>query len=224
MNNTFIVVSNQVKQLELQVLFWVTDSRIWSLRGVKQRNTKLACCFFFLVITYMKTAHTLIFTLNSTPQGKDWNIFSSRFHLVHAYLAPATRCQSAAHFKLWFRIPHSKWRASGKETPAWFKLPPGFFLYFCFFAQAVLHTQGIDGSSHGSNSNNANPLRWPATLPGACPGGLIWGNRSSAQPSLFIPRTSTTGRRVGVNTPIINSWTSTDMDRKSCQKGDGRDF
>lgn len=133
----------------------------WSVKNLKpwrrktQKHHARVLFFSFLVITYMKTAHTLIFTLDSTLQGKDWNIFSSRFRLVHACLAPATGCQSAAHFKVCFRIPHSKSRASGEKTAAWFKQPPGISFFFFFFLQAALCAQGIDGSSHGTSGSNA---------------------------------------------------------------------
>lgn len=136
----------------------------------------------------MKTAHTLIFTLDSTLQGKDWKIFSSRFRLVHACLAPATGCQSAAHFKVCFRILHSKSRASGEKTAAWFKLPPGisFFPFFLFFCrQHCAHKALMDLHKVAAATMRANPLRSPATLPRVCPRDLTRGNRSSARPRLF---------------------------------------
>lgn len=164
----------------------------WSVKNLKplrrktQKHHARVLVFLPCHNIHMKTAHTLIFTLDSKLQGKDWNIFSSRFRLVHACLAPATGCQSAAHFKVCFRIPHSKSRASGEKTAAWFKLPPGIS-FFCRQAgrQRCAHKALMDLHTVAAATMRANPLRSPATLPRVCPRDLILGNRSSARPRLF---------------------------------------
>lgn len=104
----------------------------WSYKAQNPEIRNLRV-IFFLVRTHLKTSHSLIFTMDSTLQRKGWNIFSSRFWLVHACLAAATHCHSVAHFKVCFCITDSKSWASGKKTSVSFKLPRGFLVSFFYF-------------------------------------------------------------------------------------------
>lgn len=147
--------------------------------------------FSLRVRKYLKTSHPLIFTLDSTLQGKGWNIFSCRFRLVHACLAAASSCHSVAHFKVCFRTPHSKSRASSKKTAASFKLPQGFLLLppstfpaFFFCRQRRTRRALMDLQTKAA-AMCANPQRSLATLLVVCPRDHMRGNRSSAPPKLF---------------------------------------
>lgn len=157
---------------------------------------------------YMKTSPRMKFTLDLTLQGKATYIFSSR---CSGLCTPALQQPLAVTqwriSKVCFHMAHSKSRASGVKRVL-HSTAGGFFfsyLFFFFFLQAVWHARGMDRSSdrNGSKARKSTAVNGDGakSLPSRS------DEETGAQPDrgFFITTTSTTGGKVGVNTPIINS-------------------